>query len=137
MSFAWSRADAEVEEGADFSVAIWAPRADLLITQLRGRGTVEGLRVYTSRAERAMGAGPLTVFHDWCDLDGYDPAARDALKAWGKAHTAAFAGVHYLVRSKIVMMLISVAALTLGRDLYATTDRASFDAKLAVALRRP
>ena len=38
--------------------------------------------------------------------------------------------VSNLVRSKVVAMLISVAALTIGRDLHATTDRAAFDADL-------
>jgi hypothetical protein len=42
--------------------------------------------------------------------------------------------VHYLVRSKVIAMLISVAALTLGRDLLATTERDPFLAKLAATL---
>ena len=139
VGFAWSRGDAEVHQGSDFVAEIWAPRPGLLVTRFRGYGSVECVRFYAQRAERAMAAGPLTVFHDWCDLGGYDPEARDALKTWGKDHNDAFAGVHYLVRSKIVKMLISVAALTLGRDLYATTDRGSFEAKLDAALhpRRP
>ena len=41
-------------------------------------------------------------------------AARDEIKRWGKAHNGDFVGVHYLVRSKVIAMLISVAAFTLA-----------------------
>ena len=81
-----------------------------------------------------MRGGPLRVFHDWSGLTGYDPAARDELKRWGKQHNRDFLGVHYLVRSKVVAMLISVAALSMGRDLDATTDRAAFLRQLDATL---
>ncbi len=85
-----------------------------------------------------MHHGPLLVFHDWQELGRYAPEARDALKLWGKEHNDAFEAVHYLIRSTIVKMLISVAALALGRDLFATTDRDAFHATLerSLAARR-
>ena len=51
-----------------------------------------------------------------------------------KTFTIVFLGVHYLVRSKVVAMLISVAALSMGRDLDATTDRAAFLRQLDATL---
>ena len=71
---------------------------------------------------------------DWAGMTGYDAAAREALKRWGKLHTRNFRSVHYLVRSKVVGMLISVAALSLGRDLDATTDPGVFMRHLDAAL---
>lgn len=41
----------------------------------------------------------------------------------------------YLVHSKVVAMLISVAALTLGRELVATTDEAAFLSDLSRTLQ--
>jgi hypothetical protein len=75
------------------------------------------------------------VFHDWSALVSYDAAARDRLKIWGREHNPDFVAVHYLVRHKIISMLVSVAALTLGRDLFGTTDREQFLRDLEAALR--
>lgn len=134
MGFAWSRAEAQICQGADFQAELWNPSPGVIITRLRGTADLECLRFYTRRAEREMRFGPLLVFHDWEGLGRYSPEARDGLKLWGKEHNDAFEAVHYLIRSKIVMMLISVAALALGRDLFATTDRAAFEATLERSL---
>ena len=106
----------------------------MLVTRVIGHANVDLLRFYITQAEREMRGGPLRVFHDWSGLTGYDPAARDELKRWGKQHNRDFLGVHYLVRSKVVAMLISVAALSMGRDLDATTDRAAFLRQLDATL---
>ncbi|MCB9700875.1 MAG: hypothetical protein H6711_03160 [Myxococcales bacterium] len=134
MTFAWSRAAAEICRGEDFLGEIWNPAPGLLVTRIHGRASVACLRFYARRAEREMGAGKLTVFHDWEALESYDAEARDGLKSWAKAQGDVFGPVHYLVRSKVISMLVSVAALTLGRDLHATTDRAAFLADLERAL---
>lgn len=134
MTFAWSPADAEVHRAAGCEVALWNPAPRVLVTSLKGHADLAALRFYTGRAEREMALGRLTVFHDWTGLTTYDPAVRDELRRWGKQHNDAFDLVHYLVRSKVITMLLSVAALTLGRDLHATTERPVFLAALERAL---
>ncbi len=126
MAFAWNVAEAQLYRDESSEAMLWRPTQGLLITRVIGHADIALLDFYEAQAEREMTAGPLRVFHDWSDLTGYDPAVRDELKRWGKLHTRDFIGVHYLVRSKVVAMLISVAALSLGRDLDATTDRTSF-----------
>lgn len=134
MPFAWIPAEAEAHRAAGTEALVWNPAPALLITCLKGHADLECLRFYTARAEREMALGRLTVFHDWSGLTTYDPAVRDELKRWGKAHNDAFERVQYLVRSKVISMLISVAALTLGRDLHATTERPTFLADLGRVL---
>lgn len=137
--FAWNTSAAEHFRAGACEALLWNPAPCLLVTRVSGHASRECLEYYTHRAEREMPRGKLVVFHDWTGMDGYDPAARDELKRWGKQHNDDFVSVDYLVRSKVVAMLVSVAALTLGRELHATTDRAHFLAKLdaALAARRP
>ena len=106
----------------------------MLITRLRGFGSIECVRFYTDRAEQEMHTGPLLIFHDWQDVQGYDPEAKNLLKSWAKRHSKAFEVCHYLIRSKILTMVIAVASLTLGRDLIATSERAEFEAKIRRSL---
>ena len=134
MAFAWDIAEAESLRADGCEVLLWRPITRLLVTRVRGHATVACLRFYEDHAEREMRSGRISVFHDWSEMTAYEPDARDELKRWARAHNDGFLGVHYLVRSKVVAMLISVAALTLGRDLHATTDRPTFLAALATAL---
>jgi hypothetical protein len=126
VPFAWNDSDADVYQVGGTEVLLWRPTERFIITRLKGQATLGALNFYMARAEREMSFGRLTVFHEWAEMAGYEPAARDELKRWGKQYNDAFDHVEYLVRSKVVAMLISVAALTLGRDLHATTDEVQF-----------
>jgi hypothetical protein len=134
VAFAWNVAEALRHREVDSEAMLWRPTRGVLVTRVIGHANVDLLRFYITQAEREMRGGPLRVFHDWSGLTGYDPAARDELKRWGKQRGGDFLGVHYLVRSKVVAMLISVAALSMGRDLDATTDRAAFLRQLDATL---
>src|SRR5687768_1929322 len=135
MSFAWNIAEARSHRTATGELLLWRAAPRLLVTRISGEVDVEFLRFYTTHAEREMVAGKITVFHDWAGLTTYEPAARDRLKIWGREHNADFVAVHYLVRAKVLSMVIAVAALTLGRDLHGTTDRELFQRRLEAALR--
>jgi len=135
VAFAWNVAGAQRYRGAAGNEgALWRPQRGVVVTRVIGHADVALLQFYAMHAELEMQSGPLRVYHDWSGMTGYDPGAREELKRWGKLHNNAFAGVHYLVRSKVMVMLISVAALSLGRDLDATTDRAVFMNQLDAAL---
>lgn len=126
VGFAWDVAAAEAHRADGCTLLVWQPAPCVLVTRVTGPGTEAILQRYMAAAERAMQAGPLRVFHDWTGMTRYDPAARDTIKRWGRTRGADFVCVSYLVESKVIAMLVSVAALTLGRDLRATTDRGSF-----------
>lgn len=135
VAFAWNVAGAQRFRGAAGNeAALWRPQRGVVVTRVIGHADLPLLQFYALHAEVEMQNGPLRVFHDWSAMTGYDPDARDELKRWGKLHNRDFAGVRYLVRSKVVVMLISVAALSLGRDLDATTDPAVFMRHLDAAL---
>lgn len=87
MPFTWDEAAAEAYQGGGVVVHVWRPAPALLVTRLRGHATLTALRHYTARAEREMSRGRLTVFHQWNEMTGYDPAARDELKRWGTSST--------------------------------------------------
>lgn len=134
VGFAWDVAAAEAHRADGCTLLVWQPAPCVLVTRVTGPGTEAILQRYMAAAERAMQAGPLRVFHDWTAMTRYDPAARDTMKRWGKVRQAGFVSVTYFVESKVIAMLVSVAALTMGRDLRATTDRAAFQRDLEQAL---
>lgn len=134
VGFAWDVAAAAVHREEGCTVLLWQPAPCVIVTRVVGPGTLTCLQFYIDHAERAMRSGRLRVFHDWAGLTRYEPAARDLLKRWGAAHNADFVRVSYLVGSKVIAMLISVAAMSMGRELRATTDRRQFLADLDAAL---
>jgi len=134
VAFVWNSARAQVLCGQGYRAEIWNPCPGVLITRLRGFGSVECCRFYTDRAELEMHIGPLVVFHDWQEVQRYAPEARNHLKQWARIHNDAFGVCHYLIRSKILTMVIAVASLALGRDLIATSERAKFEAALQRSL---
>ncbi len=134
MAFVWNSARAQVLRGQGYSAEIWNPSPGMLITRLRGFGSIECMHFYTERAEQEMHAGPLLIFHDWQDVQRYDPEAKTLLRRWAEHHNDAFEVCHYLLRSKILTMVIAVASLALRRDLVATSERAKFEALLQRSL---
>lgn len=72
--------------------------------------------------------GRLVAFHDWERVESYDTEARLLLTSWGRAIAPNVEVVHILVRSKLVAMGVSVAALALGGMLRPHASRATFDA---------
>lgn len=137
MGFQWDAGAAEAYRRDDTTVLLWRPAPCFIVTRVTGPATMAALEFYMARAERAMRAGKIRVFHDWAAMTRYEPGARDVLKRWGAEHAAGFERVHYLVHSKVIAMLISVAALTMGRDLTATTERGQFLTALDAALAMP
>jgi hypothetical protein len=88
-------------------------------------------RVIVVEGERIAHEGHAVALHDWSGLTGYDTAARHLCTAWMRTHRASFADVTILVSSALVAMGVNVANIPLGGFLYATTDRAAFDAAIA------
>jgi len=80
------------------------------------------------------------IFHDWEAVSGYDSEARVHLTRWTlSAPREALAECHVLVRSRLVAMGVSTAALALrvlDVPLSSYSVRAEFEAKRAAALAR-
>lgn len=117
---------------------LYRPRADVFVTRLRGRVDESIVHAYARRADLALGRGlRLSVFHDWAEVDGYDPEARRAYRDWGAQHRDAFAARVYLIRSKILSMALSAAAVALRIDVTVHARREAFDEALRAAVARP
>ena len=131
----WPGDQAEEYRGDRVYGQLWRPASDLFVTRVSGHVDVGCVSYYVSRAQRAILAGhKIAVFHDWSKLTGYDLEARNRLRAFGSLNDEHFQGVYYLIKSKIIMMAISAAALALRRRLYAYTDALVFREKLRQAL---
>lgn len=122
-------------ESREATGLVWRPAWGVLVTRVTGHGTPAVTRFYISIAQSAIVEfGTLRVFHDWSGLKGYDPEARDLMRAFGKTNDDERVRVHYLVGSKILSMAIQTAGLVLGRDFPSTTDRAVYERWVSSAI---
>ena len=109
------------------------PTSDVMCTTLRGHVTVAMALEHMSAAARAYAQG--TRIHHYFDCDGmtgYDSAARIQLTEFALRHRAQVASSTFLVRSKIVAMGVSTAALAarlVGLEFVMVSDRKSFELK--------
>jgi hypothetical protein len=115
-------------ESREATALVWRPAFGILVTRVVGHGTPGATKFYISIAQSAIVEfGSLRVFHDWSGMRGYDPEARDLIRAFGKTNDDDRVLVRYLVGSKILSMAIQTAGLVLSRDFESTTDRATYD----------
>lgn len=115
-------------ESREATALAWRPAWGILVTRVTGHGTLAATKFYISIAQNALvECGALRVFHDWSGMKGYEPEARDLIRAFGKTNADDRVLVRYLVGSKILSMAIQTAGLMLARDFESTTDRATFD----------
>ena len=115
-------------ESGETTALVWRPAWGIIVTRVVGRGTLAVTKFYISLAQSAIvECGAARVFHDWSGLKGYDPEARDLMRAFGKTNADDRVLVRYLVSSKILSMAIQTAGLVLRRDFESTTDRAAFE----------
>ncbi|MFO0548751.1 MAG: hypothetical protein U0271_10205 [Polyangiaceae bacterium] len=124
-------AAAEIWRGPTGQVAVWMLAPQVIVTRVDGNIQMEGLRFYTSRADRLiLREGRLHVFHHWGGVTTWESDVRDELRHWAKGHEGRLVGTHFLVRSRVLSMAIEVAALALGRKLHAHRSEATFFAEL-------
>lgn len=122
-----------VVEADKSSIEIAWPVLDVMCTTLQGHVTVAMAMEHMSAATRAYNRG--TRVHHYFDCDGmtgYDSAARIQLTEFALRHRAQVASSTFLVRSKIVAMGVSTAALAarlVGLEFVMVSDRKSFDSK--------
>lgn len=114
-------------------VEIAWPGTDVMCTTLRGHVTLAMASEHMSAAMRAYTQSKhVHHFFDCEEMTGYDSAARIQLTEFALRHRAQVASSTFLVRSKIVAMGVSTAALAarlVGLEFVMVSDRKSFDAK--------
>jgi len=116
-------------------------RGDVLATVASGHIVVGDARALTQFVEVVRRKHTsVRIFHDWEAVTGYDSEARVHLTRWTlSAPRKALAECHVLVRSRLVAMGVSTAALALhvvDVPLSSYSVRAEFEAKRAAALAR-
>lgn len=116
-------------------------RGDVVMTIASGHIVVGDARALTQFVEAVRRKHTsVRIFHDWEAVTGYDSEARVHLTRWTlSAPREALAECHVLVRSRLVAMGVSTAALALrvlDVPLRSHSMRTEFEAKRAAALAR-
>jgi hypothetical protein len=110
------------------------PATAVIHTRVGGHADLECVKEFWDYFEKvAATQSPIENFHDWADVEGYDPEVRQRYMQWSRTHRAEIHGAHILVRSRLVVMGVTVANLALGY-LTAYNDRARFERALAKAI---
>lgn len=113
------------------TIRIWTLAPTVIVTRIEGHISVDGLRFYTTRADRLLArTGRLFVFHHWAGITSWEPTVRDELRRWAALHEGQLPGTHFLVQSRILSMAIEVAGLALGRRLHSHRTESTFFAEL-------
>jgi hypothetical protein len=118
------------------SLEMWYPAPRLVADRIVGHLDLELARHFTSRLTIKMAQGPLQVFSNWEQMEGYDSNVRVELTTWALQHRRDFASIHVLVRSKLVAMGISVANVALGGLMRPHTRRVDYEAAYSGAVSR-
>ncbi len=133
----WDESLAQSFRGPRGHGLIWRPAPGVLVTRLVGRADLAAVAFYQSIVEPLFDQGVrVAVFHDWSRMTAYDAEARDKLLRLASDKRAQYEVVHYLLTSKLVAVVISIAALTLRRPLVTHTKLETFSAALEERLAR-
>lgn len=109
------------------SVQIWEPSSRLLVMRFLGHAERDLAPLFVERMERFTAGKPgFSLFIDLGELEGYDSEIRVRATAATEGFLDRANAIHFLVRSKIVAMGISVANLALGGRLVSHSERRRF-----------
>lgn len=124
------------EPGCTVTLTLAAPRVALFTA--RGKLTASITRLIMADALDLMMAGhqPLSGFHDWSQLEGYDTDARTLATQWVLQHRQRFARMELLVKHPLVAMGVNVANAVLGGFLRAHTSPAIYEREVNATLER-
>jgi hypothetical protein len=89
----------------------------VFVSKLRGHFGVELLPTYLTLISNAMRVSHVLSFNDWEEMTSYDSECRTTMVGWVTKHRAGVRAFHVLVRSRIVAMGVSAAALLIGGEL--------------------
>lgn len=111
----------------DGRIILWA-RPRLLCTFVSGIATQEMARILQKWGDQIdLGEGEIFVFHDWSQLDSYDPEVRHQLVK--STSQRGQAQIHILLKTSIVSTGVSLASMFLS-NMKVYTDENKFLAVL-------
>ncbi len=109
-------------------------RGGLAFTEIKGHLDEDLAQLLRDEVHRCTGRR--AIFHDWHELTGYDPAARQILSSMLDDGRARFEVTHILLGSSLTGMGISIAATLLGQQVRCHTSRESWLAARAQAAQK-
>jgi len=116
------------------SIWVWRLSPSVYVSSVRGHMDRGMAQLIIDVAEPLYKNGPVSGFHDWFGMIGYDTSSRVDLTSWVMRHreaTRLFIGL----RSKLVAMGVSVANLALGDVIKTCSSTSSLENALEQALR--
>lgn len=117
------------------------PAPGLLLARASGMMDLESVGHLMDAFDQVAAAHPgkVDAFHDWEEMDGYAPDARQRYITWSKSHQERLSGVNILVRSRLVHMAVAVSNVVVGGAMRAYSVRAHWEEALnkAIASRTP
>jgi hypothetical protein len=112
------------EMGPSSMTLRWRGRGVLEVS-IRGHGKEEFGPLAIRRKQAVLAdAGKIAIFYDFGSMPGYDSGLRVVWTQWFQAHLRSIAGIHIVVKSKIVAMGVSVVNLAVGGIIQTHTHRA-------------
>jgi len=139
----------EIERGTTFEVhqgSMCAQRIDWTRTGsvriiVVGHASVDVAEVIIRRLDSVLRSKVrITALYDLWDTNGYESGVRVELTKWGQKHRADVEMIHFLSRSKLANMAVSVVALAMPGLVTGYGKRAEFDVlarKLGFPLNPP
>jgi hypothetical protein len=117
----------------------YRPAPGVVVTHIWGNVEEDAGHCFALNASAAVAGGVRHRFlHDWEQLTGYEPRARQVLMRWAFANRPSVIDVHALVRSKLLAMGWAASALALGQvgmPLRVCATRGAFEKLLAEMVR--
>lgn len=110
------------------------PTETVVVHRYKGVMSADMVQYSRGSLEAAVAKGqPITLFMDAYEARDYESAFRAEGTEWFKAHRKEVPSIHFLHRSALVTMGLSVFNLALGGGVVAHKSRESFEAALAAA----
>jgi hypothetical protein len=121
-------------------LTVYQPARPLFVTVARG-DVVEAMAdrlIELLEREVAAGTRQMSFFHDWWEMENYQPSSRQKLTDWRRgAPPGTTKESHVLVRSKLVAMGVAASSIVLRMinvDMRAYASREPFERELRKAL---
>lgn len=125
-------------KGRGWELFLYNPAPGVLYTRVMGHADLPCVRVLMGAFDRVASLTPdkMEVFHDWERVTGYEAEVRPEYTRWSKGHLHCLAGLHILIRSRLLAMGITVANAALNGAMTAHYERAEFEKLRAEAILR-
>ncbi|WP_050428892.1 hypothetical protein [Chondromyces crocatus] len=125
-------------KGPTWEIQIFYPAPGVLYTRAEGQADLECAQHAMQAFDRVAAATTekVAVFHDWEGITAYTAEVRSTYTKWSKGHVERLAGVHILIRSRMVAMAVTLVSAAVGGVITAHYDRNAFEKLRAETILR-